>query len=378
MKASRRDLLHMATAAVLTGGLVPAYAQEKQPIVLGCVMPVSSSWGQDVMKGVDLAVKTANAAGGVHQRPIKVITYDDQSKPEEGVAAVERLISRDNAKVVMCSFTSSSSMAQQTVTERHKKLHFVSFAQADSVREASHPLAFFQNATVDMLLAKYLQFVAAQIKPQRVVVLANNSDYGQASADRVRQEWTKPGGPQVVSVERFESKQPDLSPQLTKIRGLKPDAVFIAADSGEAVANVLNQMRELKVPGVPLTVPGILSESFLKIAGKSAEGLINGDFYFYEDDNPTNKAFVEAFRRDYKHNPSKLEMIGFEAVDLAVQLLKKAGPDAGDDVLGKIFREGHWNSPRGDLKFFPMGKAFQADAGFTLLTVKDGKVTKLR
>ncbi len=89
MKASRRDLLHMATAAVLTGGLVPAYAQEKQPIVLGCVMPVSSSWGQDVMKGVDLAVKTANAAGGVHQRPIKVITYDDQSKPEEGVAAVD-------------------------------------------------------------------------------------------------------------------------------------------------------------------------------------------------------------------------------------------------------------------------------------------------
>lgn len=378
MQLAFRHLIRAAGFAVLAGGLAAAQAQDKSPVVLGFVTPVTSSWGQDVIKGVDLATKMVNAAGGVNGRPVKVVTYDDQNKPEEGVAAVERLIARDNAKVIMGSFTSSGSMAQQAVTQREKKLHFVSFAQADSVRDASHPLAFFQNATVGMLLARYLEYVARDIKPRSVVVIANNSDYGQASADTVKKTWSKPTDPKVIGVERFDSKQADLSPQLTKIRGLNPDAVFVAADSGEAVANVLNQMRELKVTGTRLTVPGILSDSFLKIAGKSAEGLVNGDFYFHDDDNAANKAFVQAFRAEYKSNPSKLEMIGYESVDLAVQLLKKAGPDASGEVLAKTLREGTWQSPRGAMKFVPMGKAFQAEAGFTLLTVKDGKVAKLR
>lgn len=371
-----RRLICAAAASALAWPLLPLHAQDREPVVLGFVTPVSSSWGQDVMKGVNLAVKMVNAKGGVGQRPVKLVVYDDLAKPEEGVAAVERLITRDRAKIVMGSFTSSGSMAQQIVTERHGKLHFVSFAQADSVRDSSHGLAFFQNATVGMLLAKYLDFVAREVKPQKVVVLANMSDYGQASVETVKKQWSRPGSPQIVSVERFESKQPDLSPQLTKIRGMKPDAVFVAADSGEAVANALNQMRELKVPGVRLTVPGILSVSFLKIAGPSAENLVNGDFYFHDIDNAANRAFVQAFRAEYKHNPSKLEMIGFEAVDLAAQLLNKAGADASDEALAKALREGTWSSPRGTLKFVPMGKAWQADAGFTLVTVKDGKVVK--
>lgn len=378
MISTRRALVRLAAAAMLTGALVPGYSQDKSPVVLGFVTPVTSSWGKDVMRGVDLAVKQVNAAGGINQRPVKVITYDDLNKPEEGVAAVERLIARDNAKLILGSFSSSGSMAQQAVTERYKKVHVLSFPQADSVRDASHAMAFFMNATVGMTLTKYLEYAAKELKPRKVVIMADTSDYGQASADTVKRIWSKPQDPQVMAVERYDQKQADLSPQLTKIRSLAPDAVFIAGGSGEAVANVLTQMRELRVPGARLTVPGILSEGFLKVAGKSAEGLINGDFYFYDNDNPANKAFVQAFQTDYKYNPSKLEMIGFETVDLAVQLLKKAGPDATDEVLAKTLRETTWTTPRGTWKFVPMGKAYQAEAGFTLLTVKDGKVVKLR
>lgn len=368
----------LAVVAALAALAAPVAAQDKAPVVFGFVTPTTTSWGQDVMRGVDLAVKQINAAGGVQGHPVKMVVYDDMNKPEEGVAAFERLIVRDKAKVVMGSFTSAVSMAQQAVSERHKKLHIVSFAQADNVRDASHPLAFFLNATVGMNLDKYLEYVAAQIKPKKVVVLADSTDYGQASIDAMRKKWTKPTDPAVVGVERFEPSQSDLSPQITKVKSLKPDAVFIAANSGEAVSNVLTQMRELGVPGVRLTVPGILSESFIKLAGKSAEGLVNGDFYFYGQDNQENRAFVEAFRAEYKYNPSKLEMIGYESVKLSAAVLQKMGVDADDATLAKALRENNWSSPRGNLKFVPMGKAWQAEATFTLLTVKDGKVVVLR
>jgi branched-chain amino acid transport system substrate-binding protein len=366
---------------LLVGGAVMAstlaFAQDKAPVVFGFVTPTTTSWGADVMKGVNLAVKQMNAAGGVQGRPIKLVVYDDMNKPEEGVAAFERLIVRDKAKMLMGSFTSAVSMAEQSVTERYKRLHIVSFAQADSVRDASHPLAFFLNATVGMNLSKYLEYVGTQIKPKRVVVLADSTDYGQSSIDAIRKTWTKPSDPQVIGVERFEPTQSDLSPQITKIKSEKPDAVFIAANSGEAVSNVLTQLHELGVNATRLTVPGILSDSFLKLAGKSAEGLINGDFYFYEQDNPQNHTFVNAFRTEYGYNPSKLEMIGYESVQLSTMLLQKAGVDADDASLAKTLRENTWQTPRGTLKFVPMGKAWQGEAAFTLITVKDGKMVAM-
>jgi branched-chain amino acid transport system substrate-binding protein len=372
----RRWACSLVVGAAATAS-VSAYAQEKAPIVFGFVTPTTTSWGSDVMKGVNLAVKQINVAGGVQGHPIKLVVYDDMNKPEEGVASFERLIVRDKAKMLMGSFTSAVSMAEQSVTERYKKLHIVSFAQADSVRDASHPLAFFLNATVGMNLSKYLEYVSVQIKPKRVVVLADSTDYGQSSVDAIRKAWSKPSDPQVVGVERFEPSQSDLSPQITKIKSEKPDAVFIAANSGEAVSNVLTQLHELGVNATRLTVPGILSDSFIKLAGKSAEGLVNGDFYFYEQDNPQNRVFAKAFRAQYNYDPSKLEMIGYESVQLGAMLLDKAGLDADDETLAKTLRENVWQTPRGSLKFVKMGKAWQGEAAFTLITVKDGKMVAM-
>jgi branched-chain amino acid transport system substrate-binding protein len=372
------DFTLRAARVAALAATAPATAQDKAPVVFGFVTPTTTSWGQDVMRGVNLAVKQINATGGIQGHPVKLVVYDDMNKPEEGVAAFERLIVRDKAKIVTGSFTSATSMAQQAVTERHKKLHIVSFAQADNVRDASHPLAFFLNATNGMNLRRYLEYIGTQVKPKRVVILADTTDYGQSAIDAVRKDWSRPTDPQVISVERFDPAQSDLSPQVTKVKSAKPDAVFIAGNSGEAVANVLSQLRELGVPGIRLTVPGILSESFIKLAGKSAEGLINGDFYFYDQANPENEAFVKAFRADYSYNPSKLEMIGYESIQLPALLLRKTGIDADDATLAKVLRENAWPTPRGSLKFVPMGKAWQADASFTLLTVKDGKVAVLR
>lgn len=367
----------IAAGLLLTGPL--AHANDKTPVTFGFVTPTSTSWGEDVMRGVDLAVKEINASGGIDGHPVKIVTYDDQNKPEEGASAVERLITRDKVKIVMGSFTSSSSMAQQAVTKRYGKLHIVSFAQADSVRDASHPLAFFLNATVGMNMSAYLKYVAKKFDPKRLVVFADQSDYGESSIAAVKSNYGKPGDPELVGVERFDGKQMDLSPQLTKIRGLKPDAVLIAADSGEKVSNALTQMHQLGVPGMRLTVPGILSESFVKLTGAAGEGMINGDFYYFKQDNPTNLAFVKNFRAAYKYAPSKLELIGYESVELGAQVVRKAGVDADDEAMAKVLRDTTWTTPRGDWTFVPMGKAYQAAINnFTLLTVKNGEIVPVK
>ncbi len=360
-------------------GVPIAFAQDKTPVVLGFVTPITSTWGVDVMRGANLAMKQVTASGGVLGHPVKLVAYDDQMKPEEGVAAVERLITRDKAKIIMGSFASSVTMAEQAVTKRYNKLLIASFAQAEDVRNASYPMAFFLNSTLNMGMTSYLKYIASHLKPQRVVVIADSSDYGQAAIDAIKKNWSTQGDPKIVGIERFELGQGDLSPQITRIKSLHPDAIFIAAGSGEGLSNVLTQLNDLGVQGKRLGMPGgTLSESFLKLAGKAAEGLMGSDLYFYGEDSPQNIAFVKAFKDEYKYNPNLLEMIGYESIMLSVQLLQKTGLNTSDATMAQVLRENVWNSPRGTLKFVPMGKAYQAEAQFQIETVKDGKAVLVR
>ena len=68
-------------------------------IVIGEVGSVTGSeaaFGISTSHGIEMAVDEANAAGGVKGKKLKVVLYDDQSKPEEAAsAAVTRLITQD-------------------------------------------------------------------------------------------------------------------------------------------------------------------------------------------------------------------------------------------------------------------------------------------
>ncbi|HSV45718.1 MAG TPA: ABC transporter substrate-binding protein, partial [Ramlibacter sp.] len=114
-------------AAVVAAGMTPlARAQAaKEPVLVGVAVPTTMSFGQQNIRGIDLAVKQVNAAGGVWGgRPLKTVVYDDQNKPEEGVSAVERLITRDKVVALIGSVGTAVTAAQLTVTRRYRKVHF--------------------------------------------------------------------------------------------------------------------------------------------------------------------------------------------------------------------------------------------------------------
>lgn len=80
----------------------PAPATDK--VVLGHFASLTgdtASFGISTKKGVDLAAKLYNANGGYNGKPVEVVTYDDQSKPEEASTMVTKLITQDNVNAVL-------------------------------------------------------------------------------------------------------------------------------------------------------------------------------------------------------------------------------------------------------------------------------------
>ena len=71
-------------AFVLCSAPSPAQDQ-KQPIVFGLIEPLSGPFkdvGTEVAAYVEYGVEQLNAAGGLLGRPVKLIQYDNQMKPD--------------------------------------------------------------------------------------------------------------------------------------------------------------------------------------------------------------------------------------------------------------------------------------------------------
>jgi branched-chain amino acid transport system substrate-binding protein len=77
----------------------------------------TATFGLSTHHGLLLAVEDVNNAGGVLGKPIRLITEDDQSKPEEAATAVTKLITRDKVKAIIGEVASSRSLAAAPICQ---------------------------------------------------------------------------------------------------------------------------------------------------------------------------------------------------------------------------------------------------------------------
>jgi len=86
----------------------------------GSMTGSTATFGTSSHDGIMLAVDQINAAGGVLGKPIRVITEDDQSKADEAVNAVQKLINRDRVVGILGEVASKRSLAAGNVCEKYK------------------------------------------------------------------------------------------------------------------------------------------------------------------------------------------------------------------------------------------------------------------
>src|ERR1700744_5432638 len=93
MLINRRLLL--SAAAIIAMQILPAAAEEKAPVKVGFhagLTGPASADGLSAEIAVKLAVEEANKAGGIDGRPIELVVYDDQGKPDQAVPIANKLI----------------------------------------------------------------------------------------------------------------------------------------------------------------------------------------------------------------------------------------------------------------------------------------------
>ena len=114
-------------------------------------------------------------------------------------------------------------------------------------------------------------------------------------------------------------------------------------------------LKQYADSGIDLPVVGpafSFDQGILQAVGDAALGVKNTSQWNKDIDNPTNKAFVEAFQAEYGRLPSLYASQGYDTANLLLSAMAKA--DVKDaDAFRTALKAAEFDSTRGDFKFGP-------------------------
>src|SRR6266700_4367549 len=121
----------------------PAWGQSNQGTAkIGVITSLTGSlaaFGAAHKNGYSIALDEINAKGGVLGMKLELDFYDDQSKPDQAVQGVSKLVDQDQVPVLLGSYSSESTKAIiAAVTQRETPL-LIPTATADNVMDSKSP-----------------------------------------------------------------------------------------------------------------------------------------------------------------------------------------------------------------------------------------------
>ncbi|MGH7738621.1 MAG: ABC transporter substrate-binding protein, partial [bacterium] len=313
----------------------------------GSLTGSAATFGQSNHEGVMLAADEINAAGGIHGKPLRVISVDDEGKPEEAALAVTKLITEDNAQVIVGEVASSCSLAAAPICQRYQ-IPMIS-PSSTSVKVTQVGDYIFRMCFIDPFQGQVMaDFARGHLKAKTAAIFRDQkNDYSVGLADAFVKRFKAKDGV-IVSDESYEAGDIDFKSQLTDIRGKKPDVIFVPGYYTE-VGLIARQARELGIKVPLLGGDGWDSSKLFAIGGAALNGCYFSDHYSSQSKDPKVVDFVKKYEARYHHTPDALATLAYDAVGYLGAALKSAKSLNGPDIRDALAAEKKYPGVTGDI-----------------------------
>ncbi len=309
----------------------------------------TATFGNSTRKGVDLAAKQLNAAGGFNGKPVEVITYDDQSKPEEASIMVTKLITQDNVLAVFGEVASKLSIVAADVAQRYKTPMISPSSTNPAVTQKGDYI--FRICFIDPFQGEVMaKFARENLKAKTAAIIRDVAqDYSVGLADFFKKAFEAKGG-KILTDTSYQSKDTDFKAQLTEIKTKKPDVLFVPGYYND-VALILKQARGMGIKQAVLGGDGWESEDLMKVAGKDAlEGTYYSNHYAPDTKDAGAQGFIEAYKKEYNGEvPDAMAALGFDAFNVTVDALKRAKAPNRDELRNALADTKGFKAVTGDI-----------------------------
>ena len=227
----------------LLASLVTAGTAAAETIHLGVVIPLTGPAavvGNQELRGIQFAIESANAKGGVHGNKVDVQFEDNQAKADQAVLLFNKLVDLQHIPMMFVGY-SGPTLAMAPLATRKQVLLVNAGAQADKLSTASPYLVNTLPSTSDevKVMVKYL----AEQGKKKAAVLYENDAPGIGGRDDFVDLFPKSGGT-IVAQEPVQFGQTDYRPALLKLSAAKPDVLYVVITAG--MPSLVQQLHEMK------------------------------------------------------------------------------------------------------------------------------------
>ena len=315
--------LPVGGTARVTGSFLPTSGGLRGEIAIGVVLPLTTPRGLEVKYGFELARDEINASSKLGEASIALIIEDSRRSAEGVVEAFDKLIHQDGVPAILGPTLSTEAKEVFPIAQRNRVVAFSSTSSASGL-SAVGDFIFRVALSVDVLVPAGVRQTREKLGYQRVATIYDRIDVFSRSSDETLSSALIENGVEILARETFETGDTTFAEQLTRIKALNPDAVFVSALSAEQPA-ILIQGRRL---GVPSSVPFITLETTmneLRAAGAASEGVITFTGWTRLAATPGNQAFVEDFKAKYELDASRRSAQSYAALHILAEAIATAG-----------------------------------------------------
>jgi len=320
-------LVRMLTGAVLSAvATLPALAQDAYVIGLtGALTGPPSSTYAPAVEALRLYIDRVNAAGGVNGRQIRLVIQDDSAEPSKAAANVKKLITQDNA-VLLINATLSTTYAPVVAEAKRAgvPLLFASGVCPKDVYPPADPLQFCTTAYAANYDSRAtLAFVKETAKePVRLGLVAMAIPLSRAEMDYAEQQ--APGaGMTVVDKEVVPPPTPDYTPFATKLKDANANWVFSWAPWVTQV-RTFEALRRLGWDGDYITWGHLEAEGELARL-KDPKLYVTGANALFQENLPVMREIADAVTKANSKYPANQMAEGWIAGMVIEAALKGAG-----------------------------------------------------
>ncbi len=345
----RRTGLAAAASVLMAGAGGVAMADDLQIGVAGPITGQYAIFGEQMLRGAEMAVQDINAAGGVLGADLVLEVGDDACEAKQAVAVANQMA---NKGIVFMAghFCSSTSIPASEVYYEEGILQISPASTNPTLTEQGLDNVFRTCGRDDQQGAIAGAFLADRYSGARIAILHDKTAYGKGLADETRKSLAKLGIEEAI-YEAYTAGEKDYSALVSKLKAEQVDVIYVGGYHTEA-GLIVRQAREQGLEATLVSGDALVTEEFWSITGAAGEGTL---FSFSPDPakDPAAADVVERFLAQ-GFTPEGYTLYTYAAI----QAFAQAAEDAGStdvEALAEALRAGSFETVLGTIGFDEKG-----------------------
>ncbi len=304
---------------------------------------VMALYGQQQVRGFALGLEYAS--GGkkddqgrwiIANRPVEVITRDDEGNPEKGVQLARELIEKEGVEILQGPVSSAVAAALTTVALENKIILMVDpAASAFITGEYFNPYVFRTSRTSfddTLVIAKYL----VENVGKTFAHIGVDNAFGRGSGLALAYSVAKFGGKVIADI-YAPLNTTDFTPYIQQAMDSGAECLFLTW-SGTGYVTLFQQLGDLGALEKMRVATGFGDNASFAAVYGTAVGQIGLNVYHYTvPNNPVNDWLVKRHLEEYNEPPDLFTAGGMaSAIALAKALEKTGGDTSGDKMIAAL------------------------------------------